>query len=46
MAARKEEFPHDNFVDNMSDIGYQKMKETLIEYKNSHKLTNQTTKQY
>lgn len=44
MAARKGIFPHDNFVDNMSDIGYQKMKETLTEYKNSHKLTNQTTK--
>lgn len=46
MAARKGIFPHDNFVDNMSDIGYQKMKDTLTEYKNSHKLTNQTTKQY
>lgn len=46
MAARKGIFSHDNFVDNMSDIGYQKMKETLTEYKNSHKLTNQTTKQY
>lgn len=46
MAAREGIFPHDNFVDNMSDVGYRKMKETLIEYKNSHKLTNQTTKQY
>lgn len=46
MAAREGKFPHDNFVDNMSDVGYRKMKETLIEYKNSHKLTNQTTKQY
>ncbi len=46
MAARKEIFPHDNFVDNMSAVGYRKMKETLMEYKNSHKLTNQTTKQY
>ena len=45
-AARVGIFSHDNFVDNMSDVGYRKMKETLIEYKNYHKLTNQTTKQY
>ncbi len=46
MAARKGVFPYDNFVDNMSESGYQKMRETLNEYKNSHKLTNQTIKQY
>jgi len=44
MAARKGGFPYDNFVDNMSEVGYQKMRETLNEYKNSHKLTSQTTK--
>ena len=46
MAVRKGIFPHDNFVDNMSESGYLKMKEALNEYKNSHKLTNQTTKHY
>ena len=46
MAARKGIFPHDNFVDNMSDVGYRKMKETLIQYKKSHNLTNEVAKQH
>ena len=31
-AERKGEYPHDNFVDNMNDIGYKKMKECLKQY--------------
>ena len=46
LAARKGIFPYDNFVDNMSEVGYQKMKETLIQYKKSHNLTNEVAKQH
>ena len=46
LAARKGIFPYDNFVDNMSEVGYKKMKETLIQYKKSHNLTNEVAKQH
>ncbi len=46
MAAREGVFPHDNFVYNMSDVGYRKMKQTLIQYKKSHNLTNEVAKQH
>ena len=46
MAARNGVFPYDNFVYNMSEVGYQKMKETLTEYKKSHGFDNKVSKQY
>ena len=39
-AERKGEYPHDNFVDNMNDIGYKKMKECLKQYLKSHNQEN------
>jgi hypothetical protein len=39
-AERKGEYPHDNFIDNMNEIGYQKMKQCLNQYLQNYNQEN------